>query len=219
MKAKDKPLEGPHGINVLGLRFYETRLEKDFNRLYKCIEDYLPAIIKTRSFDYPNEILPEVMTKIGLYIWQHIHQFNPEYKFNTWLRTMAYHAFLQILKKYKRSSLQADVPGMQFSYEGEHFPEEEYTDFLGMEMKYDRHDEACKIWEEFETKYPEYHKILSECLIEGEKSYTVEGEYRRLRKDKKGVVREYWYEYRVPINGYPMAIKRLREIIKKYEFN
>lgn len=96
MKQKEKQLS----LKELGLKFKESRSEKDFNALYKRI--------KTGLYQYAYKMLndhhdaSDVVTLTMSKVWTKIDQFNPEWHISTWIYSIAYkNGILPILHNRK----------------------------------------------------------------------------------------------------------------------
>lgn len=76
-------------INQLGLNFYLNQTEEEFNLLYPVMENYIYNFI-TRTYIQLNEDDSKLLTDISIQqIWRKIEQFNPQFKFSTWICTIA----------------------------------------------------------------------------------------------------------------------------------
>lgn len=91
-------------LDKLGFIFYETRLEEDFNILHKCFSPIIATYIAKNFPKYLNS-LKEIKTASFSSIYEHINEFNPEYKFSQWAFTIVKNECFQVTRrKYSPSN-------------------------------------------------------------------------------------------------------------------
>jgi DNA-directed RNA polymerase specialized sigma24 family protein len=96
-------------INEYGLLFYETRDEQYFNKIFNLLYQLIPPAIQKYYKQGGNKAVQRadlygvVISEVGLAIWRNINSFNPKYKFNTWIRPMIFHKYMQQIQRDKIS--------------------------------------------------------------------------------------------------------------------
>lgn len=91
-------------LKELGLRFKETRKERDFNKLYDRIKiglyNYAYNILKNSH--EANDVVTVTMAKV----WSRIDQYNENWHISTWIYSIAYkNAILPLLHEKKMNNM------------------------------------------------------------------------------------------------------------------
>lgn len=104
--TKKNPQENPMSLQEIGMKFYETRAEKEFtavyHRLKPSISHYLRELVPNQ--DDRNEVIATAFAKV----WSKIHQYDPYWNFSTWVYRIARNEALLFFRSKKRT----------YSYEG-----------------------------------------------------------------------------------------------------
>jgi RNA polymerase sigma-70 factor (ECF subfamily) len=98
--------ESSMSLQEIGLKFFETRTERDFTRMYHrlrpSISYYLRELVPT--IDDRNEVIANTFEKV----WRKIHQYDPYWNFSTWVYRIARNEALLFFRSRRRT----------YSYEG-----------------------------------------------------------------------------------------------------
>jgi RNA polymerase sigma-70 factor (ECF subfamily) len=104
--TKKNPQEKPMSLQEMGMKFFETRTERDFTviyyRLKPSISYYLRELVPKQ--DDRNEVIATTFAKV----WAKIHQYDPYWNFSTWVYRIARNEALLFFRSKKRT----------YSYEG-----------------------------------------------------------------------------------------------------
>jgi ADP-glucose pyrophosphorylase len=127
LKVTKNPQEKPMSLQEIGMKFYETRAEKEFtavyHRLKPSISHYLRELVPNQ--DDRNEVIATTFSKV----WAKIHQYDPYWNFSTWVYRIARneallfsvakreHTHMKVWKKWEltwKQKLQLSVSMMQY---------------------------------------------------------------------------------------------------------
>lgn len=104
--TKKNPEEKPMSLQEMGMKFFETRTERDFtavyHRLKPSISYYLRELVPNQ--DDRNEVIATTFAKV----WSKIHQYDPYWNFSTWVYRISRNEALLFFRSKKRT----------YSYEG-----------------------------------------------------------------------------------------------------
>ena len=99
--TKKNPQEKPMSLQEMGMKFYETRTEKEFtavyHRLKPSISYYLRELVPNQ--DDRNEVIATTFAKV----WAKIHQYDPYWNFSTWVYRIARNEALLFFRSKKRT--------------------------------------------------------------------------------------------------------------------
>lgn len=93
-------------LQEMSLKFYETRTEKDFTRVYHRLRPSISYYLKdlVPGHDDRNGVIASTFTKV----WDKIHQYDPYWNFSTWVYRIARNEALLFFRSKKKT----------YSYEG-----------------------------------------------------------------------------------------------------
>lgn len=102
----------------LGENFYNTRTEKDYNKLYLRVKPGLKNYIFKMVKD--SEVAEDLLSNTLVKLWTKIDQYNPEWQITTWLYKIAFNESLAFIReRNKKSSLDGmRDAGVQLSSSG-----------------------------------------------------------------------------------------------------
>lgn len=102
----------------LGENFYNTRTEKDYNKLYLRVKPGLKNYIFKMVKD--SEVAEDLLSNTLVKLWTKIDQYNPEWQITTWLYKIAFNESLAFIReRNKQSSLDGmRDAGVQLSSNG-----------------------------------------------------------------------------------------------------
>lgn len=88
-------------LQEISMRFYETRSEVDFTRLYYRIKPGISVYLKdlVPSWEEREEVIATTFAKI----WTKIHQYDPFWNFSTWAYRIARNEALLFFRSKKRT--------------------------------------------------------------------------------------------------------------------
>lgn len=93
-----------HSYRELGENFFNTRSEKDYNKLYNKVKPGLKNYIFKMVKDA--EVTEDLLSNTLVKLWTKIDQYNPEYQITTWLYKIAFNESLAFIReRNKKSSL------------------------------------------------------------------------------------------------------------------
>ena len=99
--TKKNPQEKPMSLQEMGMKFYETRTEKEFtavyHRLKPSISYYLRELVPNQ--DDRNEVIATTFAKV----WAKIHQYDPYWNFSTWVYRIARNEALLFFRAKKKT--------------------------------------------------------------------------------------------------------------------
>jgi len=108
-----------NNINDLGLQFFNTRNEIDFNNLYIEVKQYYEGLL-TLYIDKNSDIFDDVISISITKIYKKIHQYNNTFKFTTWIFTILVRTALVELNKRNKvdnTSLDIDINSNNIEYD------------------------------------------------------------------------------------------------------
>lgn len=99
--TKKNPQEKPMSLQEIGMKFYETRAEKEFtavyHRLKPSLSHYLRELVPNQ--DDRNEVIATAFAKV----WAKIHQYDPYWNFSTWVYRIARNEALLFFRSKKKT--------------------------------------------------------------------------------------------------------------------
>lgn len=84
-------------INDLGMIYFKSRKESDFNKLYEKVSIYFKDVVKIYTTD--KVIQDDIVQESIINMYKYIHSYNNKYKFTTWISRILKNKAYELLKK------------------------------------------------------------------------------------------------------------------------
>jgi RNA polymerase sigma-70 factor (ECF subfamily) len=183
--------ESSMSLQEIGLKFFQTRSERDFTRMYHrlrpSISYYLRELVP--SIDDRNEVIANTFEKV----WRKIHQYDPYWNFSTWIYRIARNEALLFFRSRRRT----------YSYEG--------MEEMGINME--KKSPTCDIETGGQQDSPIdllHDMALNEIANLPEKYRTVLTLYQIDRKKYEDIAKELNWNH----NTVRTRIRKAREIVR-----
>ena len=90
-------------INTLGIKYYNTRKDMDFNNLYELLYPYLLKTMR-RVYSTEKAIVDDSIQMTLIKVVKYIHTYKPMYAFTTWVSRILRNEFLLVKKTFAKKN-------------------------------------------------------------------------------------------------------------------